>query len=396
MNYGLTFRIFLMQINLRYEIDALFWLSVVMRVYKRKTDRQKWSEEAMKNAIEACLSGQSGYKKAAMQFAVPRSTLRDRIKKATREGTTSAEASVKKLGRYKAVFTDQQEDELVAYILEMETKLFGVTYDDLRKIAFQLAEKNNIPHPFNKNTKEAGKDWVFGFLKRHPELSLRKPEPTSAARAMGFNRTAVNKFFECLTSVYDRYNFPQTRIFNCDETGVTTVAKSQSKIISKRGRKQVGIISSAERGQLVTAEICFSAAGQYIPPLLIFPRTRMKPELLDGAPPGSIYACHPSGWMQSEIFVQWLRHFIKHTKPSAEDPVLLLLDGHASHTKNLEAINLARDNHVVMLCFPPHCTHRMQPLDVGFMAPLSTYYSQVNKKFINCIRNTLLLSIYRK
>ena len=46
-----------------------------------------------------------------------------------------------------------------------------------------------------------------------------------------------------------------------------------------------------------------------------------------------------------------------------ENKHLLLLDGHASHTKNLEAIRLARDNGVTMLSFPPH---EMQPLDVSF------------------------------
>lgn len=29
-----------------------------------------------------------------------------------------------------------------------------------------------------------------------------------------------------------------------------------------------------------------------------------------------------------------------------------------------------------MLCFPAHCTHRMQPLDVCFYGPLKTFYNQ--------------------
>ena len=46
------------------------------------------------------------------------------------------------------------------------------------------------------------------------------------------------------------------------------------------------------------------------------------------------------------------------------------------HVKNLEAIDLARENGVVMMCFPPHCTHKLQPLDVGFMKPLSHNYTE--------------------
>ena len=47
----------------------------------------------------------------------------------------------------------------------------------------------------------------------------------------------------------------------------------------------------------------------------------------------------------SEIFSQWFLHFIKHTKPTKEDPAILVLDGHYSHTRNLEVITLARENH---------------------------------------------------
>nr|CAH7768588.1 unnamed protein product [Callosobruchus chinensis] len=51
-------------------------------------------------------------------------------------------------------------------------------------------------------------------------------------------------------------------------------------------------------------------------------------------------------------------------------------NGHFPHTKNLEVINYAKDHSVVLLCFPAHCTHKLQALDVAFMNPLSTYYSK--------------------
>ena len=44
--------------------------------------------------------------------------------------------------------------------------------------------------------------------------------------------------------------------------------------------------------------------------LLVFPRQYMKPEMMHGTPPGSIDACHFSGWRQGEIFTQWFLHFI--------------------------------------------------------------------------------------
>jgi len=221
-------------------------------------------------------------------------------------------------------------------------------------------------------------------LRRHQELSIRAPEPTSAARAMGFNKPVVQSFYQLLMNCIQKHNYGPDRIYNVDETGLSCVAKSQGKIIASKGRKQVGKLSSAERGQNVTATICFSASGHYVPPLLIFPRKRLVPSFLDGTPPSTYGVAHPSGWMQSEIFVEWMHHFIKHTNPTISNPVLLLLDGHATHVKNIPVIDIAKKHHITILCFPPHTTHKLQPLDISFMRPLSTYYSQeVNLFLVN-------------
>jgi hypothetical protein len=49
---------------------------------------------------------------------------------------------------------------------------------------------------------------------------------------------------------------------------------------------------------------------------------------MDGAPADSISACHPSGWMQTDIFTEWFDHFLHFVKPSADDSVLQIADGH--------------------------------------------------------------------
>ena len=137
-----------------------------------------------------------------------------------------------------------------------------------------------------------------------------------------------------------------------------TVPNKISKVISTKGKKQVGTLTSAERGTLVTAEVCCNAVGNYVPPLLVFPRKNHNALFEVGAPPETAIECHPSGWMQSEIFApKWFNHFIRHTKPTAEDPVLLLFDGHATHTKNLTLIEMAKENHVHILVISPHTSH---------------------------------------
>lgn len=78
-----------------------------------------------------------------------------------------------------------------------------------------------------------------------------------------------------------------------------------------------------------------------------------------------------------------MEHFIQPVKPSFDRKVLLVLDGHITRTRNLEAINLARDNGVIMVCLPPHMTHRLLPLDVAFFKPLGTYYNQASDKWLH-------------
>ena len=102
------------------------------------------------------------------------------------------------------------------------------------------------------------------------------PDATSAARARAFNEVSVSAFFDILEKLQDEKKFTPDRIFNVDETGISTVPNKPSRIIAPKGKKQVGCLSSAERGQLVTAEICMNAAGEFVPPMFIFPRKRMK------------------------------------------------------------------------------------------------------------------------
>ena len=71
------------------------------------------------------------------------------------------------------------EKELVEHLLSLESMMFGLTTNDVRNLAFQLAEKNNLPNSFNKAKRKAGKDWLQGFMHRVYallELSLSIPK----------------------------------------------------------------------------------------------------------------------------------------------------------------------------------------------------------------------------
>jgi hypothetical protein len=162
------------------------------------------------------------------------------------------------------VFTIDEEQNLQDYLIECSGVYFGLSPFEVRKLAYELAIKNGKTFPERwHDTQMAGKEWLTGFLKRHPSLSLRCPQATSLSRASSFNEHNVSKFFDNLADVMDRYKFEPKDIWNMDETGVTSVQK-YSKILAQKGIKQVGAVTSAERGRLVTVAVAMNAQGGHI------------------------------------------------------------------------------------------------------------------------------------
>ena len=69
---------------------------------------------------------------------------------------------------------------------------------------------------------------------------------------------------------------------------------------------------------------------------------------------------------------------------SSKLPVVLFFDGHhVSHHSHmsLKLIEVAHSNNVhFLICFPPHCAHILQPLDVAIFGPLKATWQKVLKE----------------
>ncbi|KAJ8936819.1 hypothetical protein NQ318_015286 [Aromia moschata] len=335
----------------------------------RNTNRGNWSQESMKKACDAVISGKMGLRQAAVTYSVPKSSLFDKVNalRSGQEVTLDA-----KLGRFTQTFNSEHETALVDHVKDLSSRLMPLSRKEFLQLTFQLAEKLKIPHRFSKTKKMAGKDFYQAFMSRHPDLSLRTPESTSLMRCVGFNRPQVERFFNGLSLLMEKFKFQPYNIYNCDETAASTVQK-HAKVLSEKGQRQVGKITSDERGKNVTILFCMSAGGQFIPPFFVYPRQRINERLKIGKPSESVLEAQPNGWMNADLFLEWMGHFIKYANPSKERPVLLVLDGHASH-KDLRVITFAREHNIHMISTPPHTTHKLQPLDRTFMKPFKDAY----------------------
>jgi hypothetical protein len=59
------------------------------------------------------------------------------------------------------------EEELLNHILQLEQRVFVVTVNDLRRLAFQIAALNHFFRRFNKDKEIAVKKMYYGYMRRH-------------------------------------------------------------------------------------------------------------------------------------------------------------------------------------------------------------------------------------
>ena len=137
---------------------------------------------------------------------------------------------------------------------------------------------------------------------------------------------------------------------------------------------------TSPRSSTVKCIAAGNALGNSVPPYYIFPGVRWNDSFLEGAATGAAGAMSKSGWLNSEVFQNYLNnHFLRYsTIPSGSptEPTLVLYDRHRSHV-SLTLTDWARWNNVILFVLPPHTSHLTQPLHVGIFGPFkSMYYNE--------------------
>lgn len=117
--------------------------------YKRKSRRAEWTEEQLQRAITAIKNGEMGVNETSKTFGIPCTTLRRRNR---------TNNILKKTLGPSSVLGDSNERKIVMHIQKLQKRGFAPTRDDVRLMAFSLAEQMGIKHTFNKHTERAGYD----------------------------------------------------------------------------------------------------------------------------------------------------------------------------------------------------------------------------------------------
>ena len=92
---------------------------------------------------------------------------------------------------------------MLAYTIKcFQLSGFPLTIGRVCQLAFQYASVNGIIG-FSDERQMAGHKWLSGFLKCHPDISLKKASNLSIARAMGANPTVTGQWYSLLKEVMD-------------------------------------------------------------------------------------------------------------------------------------------------------------------------------------------------
>jgi hypothetical protein len=317
----------------------------------------------MDGAVNAVLSEGLSIRHAAEQYAVPKSSLGDRMNGRVLVDATCGPAKY---------LSAREEEELVTFL----TRCASIGYAKSRKEILALVQRVLDSRGIQRSVTNG---WWESFRHRHPNLTLRSAVPLSLARAMASDPEMLARYFDLLEHTLHKNNLvgKPGQIYNMDESGMPLDTKSP-KVVAARGVK-VSSVGSGDKTQ-ITVVACISAAGYCMPPMVIWDRKLLSPELTRGEVPGTIYGLSRNGWMDMELFDIWFNnHFLRYA-PSVR-PLLLLLDGHSSHYCP-DTVRLAAQEQVILFTLPPNTTHLSQPLDKGCFGPLKVAWREVCHQFL--------------
>jgi hypothetical protein len=178
------------------------------------------------------------------------------------------------------------------------------------------------------------------------------------------------------------------------------ICPSKHHIVPKSQLKAGKALGSAQDGsrQWTSLLACICADGSVLPPALIYQAESgdlMDTWLddFDSSRDQAYFTSSTKGWMDNELGLSWLKKvFDPNTKQKAGHSYrLLLMDGHGIHL-NLKFIEYCDSSRIILGIFPPHSTHRLQPLGVGIFSPLATAYSNELDRLIQSSQGFCSLS----
>ncbi|XP_023233357.1 uncharacterized protein LOC111633062 [Centruroides sculpturatus] len=331
------------------------------RHYVPKTTRGRWSKEAMAEAVKSVKEGKLSLRRSAELYNVPISSLQRR--------TSAPEGmEIGSTGR-KTVLPPDVEAALTERLVHLSKRGFRLTPKMIRQYTYKFVVDHNFRHSFNEKKQMAGEDWFQLFVKRKPRISDRLSNDRASCGKM---KTRAQQFYNDLKSLVEEFDLrdrPEC-IYNQDEIILPLNYK-------QKGKKEV------ESGEKATIIGCVNALGSYIPPFIVFKGVRKRLEFSNNLPSGSEVRLTKRGWINEEVFLEWIEHFNKYRTPGK---VVLILDGQQC-LSTLMCVEMCEKNDIELLFLPLYTSRALQPIEVSFLNPFKSNYNHFAARWLNCHRD---------
>lgn len=318
------------------------------------------------------------------------------------------------------VLTDEEDEAIVAFVIWMERSGFPASKPEIEDAATTLRQRRN------PDADPVSKMWYARFRDNHPELEqafLKAAEQSRESWEAG-GLDDLKQWFKNLTETIRSHNISASECWNTDQAGIRIgILRESVKVLvvrtRRRTRKQVLSPSNRETCTLIGTG---SAAGDTMPPWLIFKTWPTLDWAYIDADPDIRFAQSDTAFSNGEITLEWMIHFnrcswaksakAQRTGQTFEewfgcdeflrDPVrkhvqydippishaadttiwrLIVFDGFTGHGVFAVREYCAKFC-IITAPLPPHSTHVLQPMDVGVFQPLKNAHQKLLGKWL--------------
>lgn len=291
-------------------------------------------------------------RQASAHFKICRSTIKNKLK-----------CKFQNKPGHPNIFNVEEELSFASHIDKLCEYGFPVDDLDLRFVVkTYLTRQGKSIEMFRNNL--PGRDWVKSFLKRHPQLTVRFAANIKRVRA-SINEQIVSEYIDNIDKLLK--DVPPENIYNFDETNMTD-DPGRKKVICRRGSKYPERIMNSTKSS-TTVMFCANAAGQAVPPYIIYKAEHLWSTWTENGPPGSRYNRTKHGWMDLATFEEWFSSHMLPILKKQEGTKIMIGDNLTSHL-SLNVVRLCEENNICFVCLPPNSSHLTQPLDVAYFRPL--------------------------
>lgn len=258
------------------------------QVYIRKR-QTKYTLTDLQKAVKDVEENKKTYRQAEEAYNVPISVIYHRIK--------GRKVDINRMGAGVSKVLPARVEVHIASCHKTPQMDLPVIKEELKNLVKEYVESNSIVNNFKDN--KPGNDWYISFMKRHPELTLKKPENLQKPRMDARKPFIVYDFSEMLKAVVKENNLEEKPmyIYNYDESGF----QSDPSKLRAIGHKDKALyrVSGGSGRESTTVLACVSADVRVLPPVIVFKGAAVQARWTsEKSYPGTLYAASKNGWME--------------------------------------------------------------------------------------------------